>query len=184
MKATGKHGKPALLSGPDLMLLPANGDLCGGMQMSGMEKDIAIFSDACHDWKAAAVTAQETDAGVEIRIEGEYAEAKGFYTLLFGKDGLVSVHYRFTVTEKGKCDPRQIGVVFALPAGCNSLSWRRKAFWNRYPDDHIGRPQGTAAAFENGVPLSGLAGPRDRAELELEPRRQSSTARTISVPRR
>jgi hypothetical protein len=160
LKATGKSGETSLISGPDLMLLPVNGDMCCGMQMSGRENNFPIFTDACHDWKAAAVTARETKSGVEIRIEGEYAEAKGFYTLSFGNDGAVSVHYAFTVTEKGQCDPRQIGVVFGLPAECKSLSWRRKAFWSSYPHDHIGRPQGTATAFENGLPLSGLAGPR------------------------
>ena len=172
LKATGKNGEMSLLSGPELMLLPANGDLCGGMQMSGMEKDVAIFTDACHDWKATAVTAKETGDGVEIRIEGYYAEAKGFYTLSFGKDGAASVHYAFTVTEKGKCDPRQIGVVFALPATCKSLFWRRKAFWSSYPGDHIGRPQGTARAFEKGVPLSGVAGPRMQPNWSWEPGRQ------------
>ena len=160
MKATGKNGESSLLSGPELLLLPANDDQCSGMQMSGMEKEVALFTDACHDWKAAAVTAKETGSGAEIRIEGSYAEAKGSYTLSFGNEGAVSVHYSYAVTEQGKCDPRQIGIVFGLPAGCQSLSWRRKAFWSSYPDDHIGRPQGTAAAFENGLPLSGMAGPR------------------------
>ena len=55
LKATGKNGKPSLLSGPELLLLPANGDQCGGMQMSGREKDVAIFSDPCRDWKATSV---------------------------------------------------------------------------------------------------------------------------------
>jgi hypothetical protein len=160
MKATGRNGEASLLSGPDLMLLPANDDQCGGMQMSGREKDVALFTDACHDWKAAAVTAKNTRDGAEIRIEGNYAEARGFYTLLCGNDRTVLIHYAFTVTKKGTCDSRQIGIVFGLPARCQSLFWRRKAFWSSYPNDHIGRPQGTAAAFENGLPLTGLAGPR------------------------
>ena len=61
MKATGKNGKPSLLSGPELLLLPMNDDQCGGMQMSGKEKEIPIFTDTCRDWKAASVTAKETD---------------------------------------------------------------------------------------------------------------------------
>ncbi len=160
MNATGKNGKTSLISGPELMLLPANGDSCGGMQMLGIEKEVEPFSDTCHGWKATAVTANETATGVEIRIEGSYAEAKGSYTLSFGNDGRMFVHYAFTVTDAGKCDPRQIGIVFDLPFECKSLSWRRKGFWSSYPDDHIGRPQGTAAAFEPDQPLSGVAGPR------------------------
>jgi hypothetical protein len=160
MTATGKDGKASLLSGPELMLLPANGEDCGGVQMAGVEKEVAPFSDTCHQWKTTDVTAKETFAAAKIRVEGSYAEAKGFYTLSFSHEGVVSVHYSFTVIDAGKCDPRQIGVVFDLPPDCNSLSWRRKAFWSSYPDDHIGRPQGVATAFEPGQPLSGLAGPR------------------------
>jgi beta-galactosidase len=153
-------GKRSLLDGPDLLLLPASDDQCGGMQMSGPEHDIPFASSPCHDWQATSVTARATDAGVKIRVEGKYAEAGGFYEMTFAKTGVVSIHYRFTVTEKGKCDPRQIGLVFTLPGDCRTLSWRRKADWNAYPDDHIGRPQGTAEAFAKNVPLCGFAGPR------------------------
>ena len=160
LQATGSNGKASLVGGPDLLLLPVNGDNCGGIQMSGSERDVALFTEACHDWKAASVTARTTGAGVEVRVEGEYSEAKGAYTLLFGNDGVVALRYAFTVTEKGRCDPRQIGVVFGLPADFQTLEWRRKAHWSAYPQDHIGRPQGAATAFVSGVPLSGLAGPR------------------------
>jgi beta-galactosidase len=160
LKATGKSGRVSLLSGPELLLLPMNGDECGGTQMSGMEKEVSLFSDTCHNWKLSSGDASEKDGQVEIRVEGGYAEAAGAYTLRVGKDGLLTMHYTFTVTDKGRCDPRQIGVVFDLPAACQTLSWRRKAFWSSYPDDHIGRPQGTATARAKDVPLSGLAGPR------------------------
>ena len=160
LKATGSNGKASLVGGPELLLLPMNGDNCGGVQMSGVEKDVALFTEACHAWRVASVSGQTTGTGVEVRVEGEYSEAKGAYTLLFGNDGVVALRYAFTVTEKGKCDPRQIGVVFKLPVDFQTLEWRRKAHWSVYPQDHIGRPQGAATAFVSGVPLSGLAGPR------------------------
>jgi beta-galactosidase len=160
LTATGRNGKPSMLSGPELLLLPANSDFWGGLQMSGMEKDAAIFSNPCRNWKATSVKAVEKDADVEVRVEGAYTEAKGSYTLKFGKDGVVSVRYAFHVTDQGRCNPRQIGVVFTLPSGCDTLSWRRKAFWSDYPEDHIGRIQGTATATVKDVPLCGFAGPR------------------------
>jgi beta-galactosidase len=160
IKVTGSDGGTSIISGPELMLLPANGDLVCGMQMSGDEKEIPIFSDTCHDWKPTAVTASKTDRGATIRIEGQYAEAKGRYDLSLAGDGVLTVRYAFTVTERGKCDPRQIGLVFDLPAACRTLTWRRKAYWSSYPEDHIGRSQGTATAFRDDVPTSGVVGPR------------------------
>jgi hypothetical protein len=106
------------------------------------------------------VRARTTESGVKVRAEGEYAEAKGFYEMAFAKTGVVSIHYRFTVTEKGKCDPRQIGLLFTLPGDCRTLCWRRRAYWSVYPDDHIGRAEGSAEAFAKNVPLCGFGGPR------------------------
>jgi hypothetical protein len=160
IQATGSQGRAALTSGPDLLLLPLNDDNCGGIQMQGKEKDVALYSDSCHGWQASSVTAREISAGVEVRISGTYVEAGGTFTFMVTGDGGIAAHYRFSIAEKTELDPRQIGVVFSLPADCQTLSWRRKAQWSAYPDDHIGRPAGTAAAFIKGLPMSGLAGPR------------------------
>ena len=157
---TGMFSSP--VTGPKLMLLPKNKDNCGGVQMAGKEPKVSIFSDPCHDWQASSVVAETTNTGVVVTIEGSYAAARGSYKLLFESDGVVTVRYAFTVTKDGQCNPRQIGIVFALPVKCDTLTWRRQALWSFYPDDHIGRAQGVATAFVKGVPLSGLAGPRNQ----------------------
>lgn len=41
----------------------------------------------------------------------------------------------------------------------NQLEWKRKGYWNAYPKDHIGALEGTAKAFDETLPVSGLAGP-------------------------
>ena len=160
---TAKTANTILVALPELMILPATGDNCGGVQMHGKEQDVAIFSDPCRDWQATAVNAKETPAGVEVQIDGRYTEATGSYTLMFGNDGSAILRYAFSITEKGKCgNPRQIGLVFTLPEACQVLSWRRQAQWSYYPEDHhIGRPSGFASAISQyNVPPSGLAGPR------------------------
>ncbi len=160
VRAIGLAGRPALTSMPSLMLLPANGDDVCGVQMSGVEPDIPIFSDTCHNWRAKSVSARETAEGIEVRIVGAYDEAAGSFVLRFAQGSVIELGYEFTVTEPGRCDPRQIGVVFDLPAGADTLSWRRRAEWSFYPNDHIGRPQGTARALVDPRTLCGLAGPR------------------------
>jgi hypothetical protein len=37
-------------------------------------------------------------------------------------------------------------MVFFAPKTFHTLDWQRRAQWTVYPDDHIGRPAGTAAA--------------------------------------
>ncbi|MGC1481976.1 MAG: glycoside hydrolase family 2 TIM barrel-domain containing protein [Chthoniobacterales bacterium] len=43
--------------------------------------------------------------------------------------------------------PRQLGLRFVLPLDQANLSWKRKGQWSVYPDDHIGRTEGTTTAF-------------------------------------
>ena len=129
------------------------------------------------------MTAHATDSGAEVRVEGEYAEAKGFYEITFATTGMISMRYRFTVTNKGRCDPRQIGLVFTLPGDCQTLSWRRKAYWTGYPDDHIGRPRGSAAAFVKSASFR-LGRPAGLNRAGVGAKTPTDMARTISARRR
>ena len=51
--------------------------------------------------------------------------------------------YRLDWTGK-KADIQELGWVLTLPHSFDHFSWKRHALWSVYPDDHIGRPQGTA----------------------------------------
>ena len=150
------NGKPLLIRGPTLMLLPVGppppfGNLSGTATYPS-------FTNPCSDWKASNIYATDENDKVEIRVEGEYKEAKGTFVMLFGDNGNFALSYAFTVQTAIK--PRQIGVVFDLPCDYDRLSWRRKAQWSVYPDNHIGRPIGTAKAFPRGVNVEGMATPR------------------------
>lgn len=153
--ATGQLRAP-LVAGPILAFAPLNGG-GGGNQMTGKDSNFPPLHGLCSNWQAKEVSAREADGAVEIKVTGEYAEAAGGYTLRFEPTGVLTVDYAFTVTSR--LEPRQIGLVFAAPKSWDTLSWRRQAQWSVYPDDHIGRPVGTAKAFYAG-PLCGSAGPR------------------------
>jgi len=58
--------------------------------------------------------------------------------------GEFEVSYRLDVLADA--DPRQWGLVFTLPLEFDTLRWVRDAQWSWYPDDHIGRPIGSAHA--------------------------------------
>jgi len=146
-------GVRVLEGGPVLMLLPLKGGECA----TDHRADIPPFNEVCHDWtprKVVSTTA--ADGGVAVVVEGRYREASGTYRMQVAPDGGLSVAYRFTANEEG--NPRQIGVVFWVSKDCDRLHWRRKAQWTAYPEDHIGRPEGSAQAFPDGP--SGADTPR------------------------
>ena len=57
--------------------------------------------------------------------------------------------------------PRQVGIVFDLPSRFQTLTWKRKGYWSWYPENHIGRLQGTAVARPRTM-LPDLNGPRQQ----------------------
>jgi len=60
------------------------------------------------------------------------------------RPGAFDVSYRLEILAE--VNPRQWGLVFTLPREFDTLRWAREAGWSWYPDDHIGRPAGSARA--------------------------------------
>lgn len=156
-------GQPVAVGGPTLMLLPLVKDSEGKgcLQLLPGKTEFPPVKTACGDWKASKVEARETANGVEVEIAGEYAEAQGRFVLKFTGDGRLTVDYDFKL--KAPLDSWQLGVVFDMPLRCDTLAWKRKAQWSYYPDDHIGRAEGTAKA-SNGKPKVNVPGPHTRPD--------------------
>ena len=150
-------GRTVLIGGPTLMVLPFGTGKCEPTYRD----DTPPLNDTCANWQPEEVTANQSTDGIEIHIKGQYEEASGTYTMLIKNTGQLTVSYNFTYQQKPKPtehmwndqpDPpryRQMGIVFDLPKGCETLAWQRNALWTVYPDDHIGRPSGRASAFRD-----------------------------------
>ena len=142
--------------GAALMLLPLNreGD---GVQMTGKSQHFVPYNPVCSHWMKDSVTCVATDSVVKVKVYGKYKEAGGHWAYDFYADGRLVVGYDFMVSEP--VSPRQVGVVFTSPADFTRLKWKRRGYWNAYPEGHIGALEGKAQAFRKKLPLSGLAGP-------------------------
>lgn len=79
---------------------------------------------------------------------GHYDNFKGGYEWLVQPTGDIVIHAKFTYSGPDVL-AREVGISFSLPRSCTELQWERKGEWGVYPDDHIGRPSGTAQAFYN-----------------------------------
>ena len=126
--------------------------------LAGHENDgSSLFSPVCTNWQPESVTLVAQSAQrAEFLVKGQYAEAGGEFTYHFTPGGCrVDVFFN----PKVNCSPRQVGIVFDLPARFQTLSWKRKGYWSWYPDSHIGRLQGTAVACPRPL-LPDLNGPR------------------------
>lgn len=151
-----REGKECMQPSPSLMVLPLNphGE---GIQMTGKDQNFTPFNPVCKNWVAHTVACTSADDQVTIRVKGSYKEAEGMLEYCFYNTGGVTVAYDFTILQE--VSPRQTGLVFTLPASYTDLDWERKGYWSVYPEDHIGALKGSAKAFNDKLPVSGVAGP-------------------------
>ena len=156
VKAT-RNERSVLVGGPVLMVLPTmDFPMTPGFPDS-RPQSFDILNPLCSEWKATSVEATQSAGVVEIVVAGNYKQATGGYTIRIDGDGDAAVSYRFTYTSAEKIAARQIGMVFYAPRACDTLTWKRKAQWSVYPEDHVGRPEGTAKALPDPS-LVGKAG--------------------------
>ena len=113
------------------------------------------FTPVCQDWKCASVTATSEPDGLVVTVKGQYTEAEGTFRYRFS-NGKLHIDYDFTMLED--INPRQIGLVFTLPATHELLAWDRIGKWDFYPEDHIARLKGSVKASEGFEATS--VGPR------------------------
>lgn len=78
------------------------------------------------------------------RVHAEYA------------DGLFKYRIEWT---GAKSDIQELGWAFEMPSAYDRFSWDRQALWSVYPEDHIGRPTGTARPDSANVHYTDITRP-------------------------
>ncbi len=97
-------------------------------------------------WKMRELDVKPDGDNVRVTLKGSYDHFDGGYDMLITPAGDIIVSSRFTYTGDD-LQARETGLRFSVPKRCNVLEWDRRAEWNVYPDDHIGRPHGRATSF-------------------------------------
>lgn len=132
-----EEGTPVVVGGPELALTPTQTEP-GRTYEEGID----------HRPEGRTVTdVRLVEDGMAVAIDVEYEVATGSFVLRPLEGGL-AVEYEFTL--KDALDAREVGVALAGADDLTTLSWRREGQWSTYPEDHIGRTEGTAVAFPDG----------------------------------
>jgi hypothetical protein len=77
----------------------------------------------------ADIVLDKDPASVVGKVHAEYAGGKFSYKIDWTGD---------------KADIQELGWAFEMPKEFDRFSWDRESLWSVYPEDHIGRPHGTA----------------------------------------
>ncbi|HLV86242.1 MAG TPA: glycoside hydrolase family 2 TIM barrel-domain containing protein [Candidatus Sulfotelmatobacter sp.] len=85
----------------------------------------------------------------EVVEIGTYRDFAGELRFRISPEGSIRVSYDFIYTGTD-VRAREVGLQFGMPGWCDKLQWKRHGEWTVYPDDHIGRNEGTAMAHAPG----------------------------------
>jgi len=111
---------------------------------TGDHQRVDPFEGPVDGWTVSGVAVE--DGALTIEGAGDGVDARFALTPL--ADGWVRVAYDLTFTEDRR--PREVGFALDLAGRRPTLSWDRGGYWTTYPDDHVGRESGRAAAFPSG----------------------------------
>jgi hypothetical protein len=139
------NSHPLLIGGPVFMVLGQSSGPC----VTDYSLDIKPLNDVSSGWAAESVEVREEPDVISFLVKGTYKEATGWYQIKIKGNGQADFDYEFT--SQGKINPRQYGLVFYLPKEFQTLRWARRGQWSTYPDNHIGRTEGTARAVVPGA---------------------------------
>ncbi|MCX6224266.1 MAG: beta-galactosidase, partial [Bacteroidia bacterium] len=156
-----KRDAPLLTRGPVFCVVPMNSDNGGKPNVAGetYQNNIAPLKNyPLYTLFATGLATKTTGEGIRITMDVTYTDGKGKQSYLFSPDGKLITEYEVQYTG-GDSIPYQYGLLVEIPKYMDKLSWKRKGEFTTYPDNDIGRNEGTTllnARHVNGVEEHGI----------------------------
>ncbi len=87
-----------------------------------------------------------------VTLNGTYQNGQGVrFDMKISGNGIITTDYTLTTEPKTKSGLREVGISFDIPKDMESVSWLRDGLYSAYPEDHIGRNEGTALKIREGA---------------------------------
>lgn len=143
-----RNGKPIITDPVQMYAIPhlKENEVIDYIPQERTGGEVRFTSDPLRDWAFESESMQYTDKGVAISIRGKYGENPVELIYSIDNNERLRIDYILNIFKIGN-GIRQIGIGFNLPEDYNTLNWKRKSLWSFYPEDHIGRTEGSAKAF-------------------------------------
>ncbi|MCL2058662.1 MAG: hypothetical protein FWH01_06335 [Oscillospiraceae bacterium] len=128
----------------------------GGEKVIKSGPHLNLVGLALAPWQCSSFKLCEDGGAAMAVVKGCHGKVSLTYRIAIDAEGLMRVSY--TIDDMPYAPPRrqtmgygvdvggysEVGITFALPSGVDRLSWDKDGLWDYYPDDHIGRREGTA----------------------------------------
>ncbi|MEW2167338.1 glycoside hydrolase family 2 TIM barrel-domain containing protein [Streptomyces sp. NPDC007084] len=115
----------------------------GGKRVLTGGPDLVLSRAVPGDWTGTSATVATSGGQAVVTLTGRFGTLNTTIKVSVDGRGLLTTTYTLANPPTGALS--DVGLRFTLPESTNTLSWQRDAQWTVYPDDHIGRPSGTAS---------------------------------------
>jgi len=106
-----------------------------------------VGSGAITSWQMTNCEVRREQDRVIVLTEGAGKAVEGIDGIQVQFEVIIDSHAGITTRYRAEVASGtypNLGIAWLLPDSFDKLSWKCKALWSVYPDDHIGRPEGTA----------------------------------------
>lgn len=105
------------------------------------------FTTTDSDWKKQSFSYRKQADAVQVLLSGSYKGVAVDFQINITADGGLEMDYLTTGAPNGFL--RETGLSFHLPAGVQQLDWRRKGYWNYYPEGDFAGNIGATSLYSN-----------------------------------
>lgn len=97
------------------------------------------------------ITAKTEGNYVYVTLKGTYAnKQKVTFVVKVSRNGIIDTEYTLTSAPATASGLREVGISYDIAKEAQSVSWLRDGLYSAYPEDHIGRNEGTALKVREG----------------------------------
>lgn len=93
-------------------------------------------------WTLNGITAEEKDGVAVVTIDGAYGDMGCVFTMNIDSTGRIETKY--VMKNDSNINTYEAGIAYDLSSSAESISWVRDGYLNYYPEDQLGRLEGTA----------------------------------------
>ena len=105
--------------------------------------------DVCaENWKLIQMSHKFSGQQFKVTLQGSAGNYPLNMEYVITSNGEINVSYQLQ-NVPSRC--QELGISFVVNKSMNQLSWKRDGLWSVYPEDHIGRLNGSVAKYNNNA---------------------------------
>lgn len=111
------------------------------------------FATSDADWQKKSFGYEQKKEAVYVELSGTYNEVGVDFKIKITPDGQLDINYLATGAPNGFL--REMGLSFSLSDAARQLDWKRKGYWNHYPEGDFAGNEGHTPLYNDYRPAYG-----------------------------